>query len=148
MKRKYKWVNEIAYNNEKINIIQLTEMKKGINPTFVYMSSKKINYGTVEKIVGAGRRRWKIVNEGFNVQKNCGYNLEHEYNKNGNAMKNHYLILQLAHMIRQLYDKGIKKLKTSIKKESYKLLTYLTSKRLTKEDILEVQNIKIQLRFE
>lgn len=151
IERKYKWVNEIAYNDEKINIVQLTEIKKGIKTTFVYMSSKKINYGTVEKIVGAGRRRWKIENEGFNVQKNCGYKLEHEYSKNGNAMKNHYLILQLAHMIRQLYDKGIKsvkQLKTSIKKESYRLLISLTSKKLTVKDILEVRNVKIQLRFE
>lgn len=149
--RKYKWVNEIPYNDEQINIVQLTEIKNGKKTRFVYMSSKKINYRTVEKIVGAGRRRWKIENEGFNVQKNCGYRLEHEYSKNGNAMKNHYLILQLAHMIRQLYDKGVKgakQLKTSIKKESYRLLLSLTSIRLTTEDILEVQNIKIQLRFE
>jgi len=84
-------------------------------------------------------------------KKNCGYNLEHKYCKDPNAMKNHYLILQLAHMIKQLYDKGIKiakHLKTSIKKESKRLLKSLTIKILTVQDILEIQTVKIQLRFE
>lgn len=151
IKRYYKWVNEIPYEDEKINILEIKEIIDEKETTFVFISSRKVNYRTVDKIVETGRKRWKIENEGFNVQKNCGYNLEHEYSKNPNAMKNHYILLQLAHMIRQLYDKGIKtvkQLKTSIKKESYKLLTSLTSKKLTDEDILEVQTTKIQLRFE
>ena len=34
---------------------------------------------TVAAIVGIGRSRWKIENEQFNVQKNHGYELEHNY---------------------------------------------------------------------
>jgi hypothetical protein len=34
-----------------------------------------------------GRLRWRIENEGFNVQKNGGYNLEHAYTKNEHGMK-------------------------------------------------------------
>jgi hypothetical protein len=54
-------------------------------------------------------------------------------------------------MIRQLYDKGIKTariLKNSIKKESERLLTSLTSKVLTTTELLEIQTAKIQLRLE
>ncbi|KOR32782.1 hypothetical protein TI05_05155 [Achromatium sp. WMS3] len=47
--------------------------------------------------------RWKIENEGFNIQKNHGYKLEHKYaRKSYRAMKNYYQIMQIAHMINEL----------------------------------------------
>lgn len=52
------------------------------------------------------RLRWKVENEGNNTQKNGGYNLEHAYSYNFVAMKNFYLLLQIAHLINQLIDKG------------------------------------------
>ena len=52
------------------------------------------------------RLRWKIENEGFNIQKNRGYNLEHPYSSDEVAMKNFYLILQIAHIISQLMEEG------------------------------------------
>ena len=53
-----------------------------------------------------GRIRWKIENEGFNVQKNEGYGLEHAYSKNPVSAKVFYYLLQIAHMIFQLLEKG------------------------------------------
>lgn len=53
-----------------------------------------------------GRGRWKIENEGFNVQKNGGYGLEHAYSHNPIASKVFYLVLQIAHMLAQLLAKG------------------------------------------
>lgn len=151
IKRKYKWVNEIIYDDETINIVEVEETIGDNTKIFVYMSSKNSNKNNVENIAMTGRLRWKIENEGFNVQKNYGYNLHHLFSENNNAIKNHYLLIQLAHMIRQLYDKGIrvaKQLNTSIKKESLRLLISLTSKMITSEELLEIQTTKIQLRFE
>lgn len=57
----------------------------------------------VVKLQQVGRLRWKIENEGFNTQKNLGYNLEHKYSRiNFNATKNYYQCLQIAHLIEQL----------------------------------------------
>ncbi len=42
-----------------------------------WITNHQINDNNVEKIVKAGRSRWKIENEGNNVLKNHGYNLEH-----------------------------------------------------------------------
>jgi len=53
-----------------------------------------------------GRLRWKEENEGFNIQKNGGYNLEHLYIKDYNGMKCVYLFIQIAHIINQLIEKG------------------------------------------
>jgi beta-xylosidase len=59
-----------------------------------------------------------IENEEFNIQKNHRYGITHVNSKNYNAMKNHYLITQIADIILQLYEKGIpiiKELKKHIK---------------------------------
>ena len=53
-----------------------------------------------------GRPRWCIENEGFNVQKNSGLNLEHAYSFGAEQFKAFYLLLQIAHLILQLLEKG------------------------------------------
>jgi hypothetical protein len=53
-----------------------------------------------------GRVRWKIENEGFNVQKNGGFALAHAYSQDETAGKIFYFLLQIAHMIFQLVEKG------------------------------------------
>ncbi len=42
-----------------------------------WITNHQINDNNVDKIVKAGRTRWKIENEGNNILKNHGYNLEH-----------------------------------------------------------------------
>ncbi len=44
-----------------------------------WITNHQINDPNVEKIVQAGRSRWKIENESNNVLKNHGYNLEHNF---------------------------------------------------------------------
>ena len=53
-----------------------------------------------------GRCRWKIENQGFNIQKNGGYNLEHAYSTKNPQIKNFYVLLQIAHLILQLLERG------------------------------------------
>ena len=52
-----------------------------------------------------GRQRWCIENQGFNVQKNSGLNLEHAYSE-GEHWAVYYYLLQIAHMLLQLLEKG------------------------------------------
>jgi len=49
--------------------------------------------------------RWKIENEGFNVQKKGGYELEHAYTNHPNSAKVFYFLLQIAHLLAQLLYK-------------------------------------------
>ena len=53
-----------------------------------------------------GRQRWKIENQGFNDQKNGGFELGHGYGTMGHAWQNWYYLLQLAHLLSQLLIKG------------------------------------------
>jgi len=73
---------------------------------FVWITNLNINKNNIVKIAKGARLRWKIENEGFNVQKNRGFNLEHPYSQNEIAMKNFYLLLQIACIISQIMEKG------------------------------------------
>lgn len=52
-------------------------------------------------MIQAARGRWKIENEGFNNQKNGLYRIGHLNSYKSNAMKNHYLLTQIADIFMQ-----------------------------------------------
>ena len=140
----YEYVTGLDYQENKINIIKYTEDKKGTE--FVYMTDLSITNKNIEETIYIGRKRWKIENEGFNIQKNGTFDIGHLYSKDSTAIKVHYLMIQIAHMIRQLLEKGIKEikeLKLKLKEISQQIKTQLISKitNLT-------AHIKIQLRFD
>ena len=97
-----------------------------------------------------GRRRWKIENEGFNEQKNGSFNISHLCSHFDNALKIHYLFIQIAHTIRQLLELGslvykeVKKFVTK-KEISQKLINTLISSTITN---LESYDLNFQLRFD
>jgi len=81
----------------------ITENEKNTKVYFMFMTSIKPEDKNIEELINAGRMRWKIENEGFNVQKRKGYNLHHKMNRNNlTAIKNYYNCLQIAHLINQL----------------------------------------------
>ena len=53
-----------------------------------------------------GRCRWKIENEGINMQKNGGYCLEHLYSRDKVSMKIWCALIDIAHLINQLIEQG------------------------------------------
>ena len=58
-------------------------------------------------MVQCGRMRWKIENEGFNIQKNNGFNMEHKFVRNSiSNLHKYYILLQIAHLITQLAIKS------------------------------------------
>jgi hypothetical protein len=76
--------------------------KQAKEKRFVYITDVPANKDNVQTICNTGRMRWKIENEGFNEQKNLGYEMEHNYSRASFlALKNYYQCLQIAHMINQ-----------------------------------------------
>ncbi len=140
----YEYVTGLDYQEEKVNIIKYTDKKKGTE--FVYITDLPITNKNIKATINVGRRRWKIENEGFNIQKNGTFDIGHLYSKNQIAIKVHYLMIQIAHILRQLLENGlssIKELKLKLKEISQQLKNQLIST-ITN---LTVHN-KIQLRFD
>ena len=96
------YVTDIDYRGVKLNYAHYDE-NNGIK-VFDFLTNLPISQKKVEKIIEWGRRRWGIENRGFNDQKNHGFYLEHLFSKNYRAMKNHYYLIQIAHMISQIVD--------------------------------------------
>jgi hypothetical protein len=100
-----------------------------------------------------GRIRWKIENEGFNVQKNGGFNLEHAYTTNLVASKVFYLLLQVAHLLAQLIEKGSLFRQAfpagvgSAKNIAFRLLEAWRNLHLSAQQIQEMQHARFQIRF-
>lgn len=72
--------------------------------------------------------------EELDCEKNKKYHIEHANSLNYNAMKNHYLLTQLADILRQLYKKGVNKIRDlnkSIKEISSSLLESFQTRLLT-----------------
>ena len=76
--------------------------KKGIERImFAWETDVRPDENNAVQLVKEARCRW-VVEEMFNIQKNGGYELEHNFGTVGFAMKNYYYLLQVAHMLNQL----------------------------------------------
>ena len=135
-----RWVNGLEYMKHPIHILELKIERSGkLYKEFRWLSSMEIKKSIAEEMVETGRKRWLIENEGFNIQKNHRYLITHANSLNYNAMKNHYLITQIADILMQMYengDKGIKELKYTIKRISEELLESLRKQNLETEDLV------------
>jgi len=101
----YKWVNDINYQDIILNWSECLEESDGKITRFVFVSSLKSDWFGVKEITAVGRMRQKIENEGFDIQKNHGYELGHKYSRVCvTATKNYYQYMQIAHMINQLFE--------------------------------------------
>jgi hypothetical protein len=112
----FQWVNDIAYTDSDhrehtVSVIEcLDTCSVDGQPTttrFKWVSNLTVTPKNVTELSNeGGRLRWKIENEGFNVQKHGGYALEHPYSQNAIAAKVFYCLLQIAHLLSQLVEHG------------------------------------------
>lgn len=137
--------NQIPFGDGDVNLIYYTEKKnrpdgKTQITEFAWITSIKITKGNAKKIVQAGRKRWKIENQGFNRQKHWQGNIEHACSWNEQAQMNHYLMEQIADFIKQLYEYFYLK-KNEIKKSQKNISSELLAsfgRQLTKTEDIEV----------
>ncbi len=138
-KLQMRWVNGLEYKKQPIHVLELKIERSGkLYQQFTWLSSMEIYEEVAEEMTETGRKRWLIENEGFNIQKNHRYMITHANSLDYNAMKNHYLITQIADILMQMYengDKGVKELKYTIKKISEELLESLRKQKLETEDL-------------
>lgn len=140
----------IYHKKHCLNAIKYEELQNNKLVSFRYVTNLNINNDNIKDIVTMGRRRWKIENEGFNEQKNGSFNISHLCSHFDNALKIHYLFIQIAHTIRQLLELGslvykeVKKFVTK-KEISQKLINTLISSTITN---LESYDLNFQLRFD
>jgi len=105
--QRFAWINDLDYEGHRLSAFECRETRPNDEHYFAWITDLKVGCASVVTLANqGGRLRWKIENEGFNIQKNSGYELEHAYSQNENAEKIFYFLLQTAHALNQLMIKG------------------------------------------
>jgi hypothetical protein len=144
-----RYVNSLVWTDREVNYLSQTIEASNSIKQYTFLTSMTITKRNAEKLAETGRSRWKIENEGFNIQKNYRCFIEHAFSENYNAMKCHYLLAQIAEIIMQLFENGaelLKAIKHGVKEISSLLLESLRTRLLTDEDIKKL-DVPIQIRF-
>jgi hypothetical protein len=159
-----RWVNKIAYVDSKqqehiVSVIECLETildadKQPQTTRFKWITNFNVTALKVVTLANeGGRLRWKIENEGFNVQKNGGFALEHVYSQDATAGQVFYLLLQIAHLLSQLIEHGslfrnaFPKGVGSAKNIAFRLLEAWRNLRLSLDDFRQMLDARIQIRF-
>jgi hypothetical protein len=161
----FRWVDDIAYvdtqaREHTLSVIECLETKpakegKRETTKFKWVTNCNVSSKNVTTLSNEGGRiRWKIENEGFNVQKRGGYELEHAYTTDPTSAKIFYFLLQIAHLLAQLLLKAdlLKRQFPggfgSAKNLAFRLLEAWRNARMTKADIDTVLQKRFQIRFD
>lgn len=94
-----------------VNFVEVWERNKAGQVIYhnAWVTDFAVTSENVATIVGIGRSRWKIENEQFNVQKNHGYELEHNYGHGERGLSLVFYLLNLlaflAHQVLELGDR-------------------------------------------
>lgn len=144
----YDYITEIDYKGVKTNVAEYKVKGEKREKRFLFLTNLAISKKNIKSVIQRGRWRWKIENEGFNTQKKQGYYLEHRYSKDYQAMKNHYYLIQIGHMISQIIEawKALwKNINQSRAQKHQRLLDAWKTERLS-EYIGELER-RCQIRF-
>lgn len=164
IRQDFRWVNSIAYRDSRrhehgLSVVECIDTRPDADGTtqktkFKWVTNVPVSADNVVALANeGGRLRWKIENEGFNVQKNGGYNLEHAYTQNEHARKIYYLLMQIAHLLMQLLQDGsllaarFPKGFGSAKNLAHRLLEALRNATLSCEQYDALCAEAIQIRF-
>lgn len=162
--QRFRWATDIGYvdtqnRHHRLDVIECLEtkpdkQKPGTTTKFKWVTNFQVTPSKVLALANyGGRMRWKMENEGFNVQKNGGYGLEHAYTNNLVSAKIFYFLLQIAHMLAQLLEKG-SLLRASFpagfgsaRNLAFRLLEAWRNVPLHKTEIQKIPSARIQIRF-
>jgi hypothetical protein len=102
--QQFAWADGLPIAEFTPNVLFCQEQSDGKDAhQFVWLTNFHLCRNNVEKIANkGGRLRWKIENEGWNVQKNSGYEMQHPYSGHANGFQVFYVLLLMAHYIAQL----------------------------------------------
>ncbi len=161
----YRWVTQIDYTDSEdrkhqLNMLTCQETKPTSQgeiqtTTFQWLTNFIPTMHNVDPLANqGGRLRWKIENEGFNIQKNGGFNLEHPYSQHDKARKVFYFLRQIAYLIFQLLEKGSLLRQAfpngvgSLKNIAFRLLEAWRNLRLSPAGFHSLYSRRYQIRFD
>lgn len=102
-----RWVNDIDHDGRRLHVLECVETPRdgSASTRWLWVTNLPITRETAPALANEGaRQRWRIENEGFRIQKHGGYEMEHAYAERPEAARNFYLLLQIGHLMAQLFE--------------------------------------------
>jgi hypothetical protein len=105
---RYSWTEDIRYHGQTVHVLEFWGPRADPSTRhWAWITDLRMKWQQVVEIVHfGGRQRWQLENRGFNLQKNHGYGLEHQYSRDTQVQKCFYLGMQIAHLLDQLVELG------------------------------------------
>ncbi len=156
-RQEFAWVEDLSYvddqgREQKFHAFQCQEEQGGQRQFFAWITNFTLRAENVAALGNRGARlRWKIENEGFNIQKNGGFALEHAYSLGTQQIKGFYILMQVAHLLLQLLEHGnllaadCRRLYGSLKAMARRLSEALRNYLLPAEALDPAVRIRVQL---
>ena len=155
------YVTGIDYKGYHVNLLEYGKCGKRVykkapqkgkcveeRESFWFITDLPVDRWNAKALAQYGRLRWKIENEGFNTQKKQGYHLEHQYSRDYQALKNHYYLIQIGHMIAQImeaWEMLWKQTRQSREQKHRRILESFKETRL--KEYMGERGRRIQIRF-
>jgi hypothetical protein len=111
-KQTFRWANDLEHIDQDkrrhvVHALMCEEEGPRGKQTFAWLTNLRLDQANVCALANrAGRARCTIENQGFNIQKNSGLNLEHAYSTDPDILKSFYYLLQIAHLFLQMFERG------------------------------------------
>jgi len=113
---RYRWMEGVPIRDGKdallVNWLEIEIVDPAGKVTYrnSFVTDLPVNKANVVAMAAAGRTRWKIENENFNILKNKGYNLEHNFGHGkqhlASVLATMNLIAFAMHTVTNLLDNG------------------------------------------
>lgn len=117
-RQRFIWVNDICYiydqmrKEENVHVVICEEEWEEVDENakiitqhkkFAWISSESLNRCNLHQLCNlGGRSRWVIENGGFLVEKRQGYQYEHAFSFNWNAMRGFHVLMRIGHLVNVL----------------------------------------------
>lgn len=111
-KQVFRWANDLEHVDDQgrrhiIHALICEESGPQRNQTFAWVTDFRLSAKNVCAVASqGGRGRCHIENQGFNLQKNSGLNLEPASSTDPEVMKCFYYLWQRAHLFLQMFELG------------------------------------------
>jgi hypothetical protein len=96
---RYRWLSDVPLRGDALTVnwlmIEIVNAAGTVTYRNSFVTDLDVGPDTVVDLAACGRARWKIENESFNVLKNNGYNLEHNFGHGKNNLSAVFVSLNL-----------------------------------------------------
>ncbi len=158
----FHWINYVDYKGNMVNVVACNEKWEVVSEEtgdiitkfseHTWISSLPLSVHSLHELCNLAARKRAFIEDSFNTEKNRGYQYQHVFSYNWNAMQGFHLLMRLAHAVNALSE-FTKKLKKYIRELGVtntfnRILTAIKNPWLSHEWIEKEMQKASQLRFQ